>query len=200
MAPSAQASAVSARAADRYRPTAADLSGADAPREAQQACRLRSVCSSVNGTIGTNTRSIFCAPTCRCRHSKSCSIYQKRWPIEVDNFYVKQHLGLADFRVQSYEATEKWFAVVFLALAFLQWRLNHAPPKERWRSARRCRASTSLRTRAHPAGDGLSGGGAIDRLSSGLATFSVSTNVRQQKNQTRIAVVNAAVRIHIASR
>ena len=25
-------------------------------------------------------------------------IYQKRWPIEVDNFYVKQHLGLADFR------------------------------------------------------------------------------------------------------
>ena len=56
-------------------------------------------------------------------------IYQKRWPIEVDNFYVKQHLGLADFRVQSYEATEKWFAIVFLALVFLQWRLNHAPTK-----------------------------------------------------------------------
>jgi Transposase DDE domain len=61
-------------------------------------------------------------------------IYQKRWPIEVDNFYVKQHLGLADFRVQSYEATEKWFAVVFLALAFLQWRVNHAPAAERLRS------------------------------------------------------------------
>jgi hypothetical protein len=61
-------------------------------------------------------------------------IYQKRWPIEVDNFYVKQHLGLADFRVQSYEATEKWFAVVFLALAFLQWRLHHAPSKAPWRS------------------------------------------------------------------
>src|SRR5262249_496631 len=61
-------------------------------------------------------------------------IYQKRWPIEVDNFYVKQHLGLADFRVQSYEATEKWVAVVFGALAFLQWRLNHAPSKERVRS------------------------------------------------------------------
>jgi hypothetical protein len=58
------------------------------------------------------------------------STYQKRWPIEVDNFYVKQHLGLADFRVQSYEATEKWFAIVFLALAFLQWRLNHAHAKE----------------------------------------------------------------------
>jgi hypothetical protein len=62
------------------------------------------------------------------------SIYQKRWPVEVDNFYVKQHLGLADFRVQSYEATEKWFAVVFLALVFLQWRLNHAHAKEPWHS------------------------------------------------------------------
>ena len=61
-------------------------------------------------------------------------IYHKRWPMEVDNFYVKQPWGLADFRVQSYEATEKWFAVVFLALAFLQWRLNHAPSKVRWRS------------------------------------------------------------------
>lgn len=61
-------------------------------------------------------------------------IYQKRWPIEVDNFYVKQHLGLADFRVQSYEATEKWFAVVFLALVFLQWRVNHASAEERLRS------------------------------------------------------------------
>jgi len=63
---------------------------------------------------------------------QSLSIYQKRWPIEVDNFYVKQHLGLADFRVQSYEATEKWFAVVFLAFVFLQWRLNHASANESW--------------------------------------------------------------------
>ena len=65
---------------------------------------------------------------------QSLSIYQKRWPIEVDNFYVKQHWGLADFRVQSYEATEKWFAIVFLALVFLQWRLNHAHAKEPWHS------------------------------------------------------------------
>ena len=62
------------------------------------------------------------------------SIYQKRWPIEVDNFDVKQHLGLADFRVQSYEAIEKWFAVVFLALGFLQWRLNHERAQARWHS------------------------------------------------------------------
>ena len=60
-------------------------------------------------------------------------MYQQRWPIAVDNFYVKQHLGLADFRMQAYEATEKWFAVVFVALAFLQWCLNHAPAGTRWR-------------------------------------------------------------------
>ena len=56
--------------------------------------------------------------------------YQKRWAIEIDNFYVKQHLGLTDFRVQSFEATEKWFAIVYLAYVFLQWRLNHATPDQ----------------------------------------------------------------------
>jgi hypothetical protein len=62
------------------------------------------------------------------------SKYQKRWPIEVDNFYVKQLLGLGDFRVQSYEAVEKWFALVFLAYTFLQWRLNHASPEENFKT------------------------------------------------------------------
>jgi hypothetical protein len=61
------------------------------------------------------------------------SYYQKRWPIEVDNYYVKQLLGLGDFRVQSYEATEKWFAIIFLAYIYLQWRLNHAHPDERFK-------------------------------------------------------------------
>ncbi|MCA9417079.1 MAG: transposase, partial [Candidatus Omnitrophica bacterium] len=53
---------------------------------------------------------------------------------EVDNFYVKQHLGLADFRVQSFEATDKWFALVYLAYLFLQWRRNHAPPEQQLHS------------------------------------------------------------------
>jgi hypothetical protein len=61
-------------------------------------------------------------------------ISHKRWPIEVDNFSVKQHGGLADLRVPSSEATEKWCAVVCLALAWVQWRVNHAPAEERWRS------------------------------------------------------------------
>jgi hypothetical protein len=54
------------------------------------------------------------------------TIYQKRWPIEVDNFYLKQALGLGDFHVQSFEAVEKWYAIIFLALTYLQWRLNHS--------------------------------------------------------------------------
>jgi hypothetical protein len=62
------------------------------------------------------------------------SMYQKRWPIEVDNFSVKQQLGLADFRGQPYEAIEKWCAMVVLALAFLQWRLKHAAAEQQWSS------------------------------------------------------------------
>ena len=61
------------------------------------------------------------------------TFYKKRWPIEVDNYYVKQLLGLGDFRVQSYEAVEKWFAIIFLAYTFLQWRLNHKQPDERFK-------------------------------------------------------------------
>lgn len=57
--------------------------------------------------------------------------YSKRWAVEVDNFYVKQLLGLGDFRVQSVEAVQKWFAIVFLAYTYLQWRLNHAPTAQR---------------------------------------------------------------------
>jgi len=49
------------------------------------------------------------------------SYYQKRWPVEIDNFYLKEALGLGDFRLQSFEAIQKWFAVVVLALNYLQY-------------------------------------------------------------------------------
>lgn len=49
--------------------------------------------------------------------------YQDRWPTEVDNFYLKTRLGLADYQLQSFEAIEKFHAIVFLALAYLQYRL-----------------------------------------------------------------------------
>jgi Transposase DDE domain len=49
--------------------------------------------------------------------------YQGRWRCEVDNWYLKEQLGLADYRVHSLEAILKYHAVVFLSLAYLQWRL-----------------------------------------------------------------------------
>jgi len=49
--------------------------------------------------------------------------YQKRWPVEVDNTYLKIALGLGDFRQQSFEATQKWFAIVMLAINYLLYRM-----------------------------------------------------------------------------
>lgn len=49
--------------------------------------------------------------------------YGKRWSIEVEYWYLKQCLGLGDFRLQSYEAMQRWYAVVYLVLTFLQWQL-----------------------------------------------------------------------------
>jgi hypothetical protein len=44
-----------------------------------------------------------------------------RWPVEVDNIYLKQALGLGDFRLQSFEPIQKWFQVVLLSLKYLQY-------------------------------------------------------------------------------
>ena len=52
--------------------------------------------------------------------------YQKRWPVEVDNIYLKEGLGLGDFRLQRFEAAEKWFAVVVLAINYLQFQAAQA--------------------------------------------------------------------------
>ncbi|MFN2233573.1 MAG: transposase [Anaerolineales bacterium] len=49
--------------------------------------------------------------------------YQKRWSVEVDNLYLKNALGLGDFRLRSFEAIQKWFAVVMLAINYLQYRM-----------------------------------------------------------------------------
>ena len=48
------------------------------------------------------------------------------YTIEVDNWYLKEALGLGDFRLQSFEATQKWFAVVVLAMNYLQYQAAEA--------------------------------------------------------------------------
>ena len=50
-------------------------------------------------------------------------IYASRWGCETDNVYLKTRLGLGDFRVRSYEAVDKYVAVVQLTWAYVQWRL-----------------------------------------------------------------------------
>jgi hypothetical protein len=46
--------------------------------------------------------------------------YGARWRVEVENWYLKQTLGLGDFRVHPVEAIQKWYAEVFLVLSFLE--------------------------------------------------------------------------------
>jgi hypothetical protein len=48
--------------------------------------------------------------------------YQKRWAIETDYWQIKMHLGLGDYRLQSYEAMARWYSVVYLVLAYVYWR------------------------------------------------------------------------------
>ena len=47
--------------------------------------------------------------------------YQHRWSLEIEYWYLKHVLGLGDFRVQSGDTMKKWYSVVHLTLAFLQW-------------------------------------------------------------------------------
>jgi hypothetical protein len=50
--------------------------------------------------------------------------YRGRWSCEVVNFYVKTQLGLADFRVQSYEAVDKYMVVVLLTWVYVERRFE----------------------------------------------------------------------------
>lgn len=49
--------------------------------------------------------------------------YGGRWSCEVVNFYTKTQLGLADFRVRSYAAVERYVVAVHLAWAYVEERL-----------------------------------------------------------------------------
>ena len=51
--------------------------------------------------------------------------YGGRWSCEVVNFYVKTQLGLADFRVRSFEAVERYVVAVHLAWAYVERRFAH---------------------------------------------------------------------------
>jgi hypothetical protein len=50
--------------------------------------------------------------------------YSGRWSCEVGNFYLKTHLGLADFRVRAYQAVDKYMVVVLLTWAYVECRFE----------------------------------------------------------------------------
>lgn len=50
--------------------------------------------------------------------------YSGRWSCEVLNFYLKTQLGLADFRVRSYKAVDKYLVVVLLTWAYVERRFE----------------------------------------------------------------------------
>lgn len=57
-----------------------------------------------------------------CSAKQALQGYTWRWSCEVVNFYLKTQLGLTDFRVQSYEAVDKYMVVVQLAWAYVERR------------------------------------------------------------------------------
>ena len=57
-----------------------------------------------------------------CKTQAVLQGYTGRWSCEVVNFYLKTQLGLADFRVRSYEACDKYVVAVHLAWAYIERR------------------------------------------------------------------------------
>jgi len=89
--------------------------------------RLRGVPGSVRVVLsqrgpGVHTPKYFLCTDLTLYGQEILSRYQHRWGQEVDFWYVKQELGLGDFRLQSYEAIARWYAVVYLTLVYLYWR------------------------------------------------------------------------------
>jgi hypothetical protein len=65
----------------------------------------------------------MCTDLTRSAH-QALQGYQGRWSCEVLNFYLKTQLGLADFRVQAYEAVDKYLVVVLLTWAYVERRFQ----------------------------------------------------------------------------
>lgn len=66
--------------------------------------------------------SYFMSTDCHCSTKQVLQGYSWRWSCEVVNFYLKTQLGLADFRVHSYEAVDRYMVVVHLAWAYVEQR------------------------------------------------------------------------------
>lgn len=68
--------------------------------------------------------SYFMSTDISCSTKEVLQGYSWRWSCEVVNFYTKTQIGLADFRVRSYEAADKYMVVVLLAWAYVEQRFD----------------------------------------------------------------------------
>ena len=68
--------------------------------------------------------SYFMSTDLSCLTKQVLQGYSWRWSCEVVNFYAKTQLGLADFRVRSYEAVDRYMVVVLLAWAYVEQRFD----------------------------------------------------------------------------
>jgi len=77
-----------------------------------------------------------------CSAQQALQGYAWRWSCETVNFYLKTQVGLEDFRVQSYEAVDKYLVVVHLAWAYVEQRFT----QERSIQASPCGSARGVRT------------------------------------------------------
>jgi hypothetical protein len=109
--------------------------------DTQRAYLVRDLTGSLNDVSGTvrvfisrrhpNDRKprYFMSTDLSLSAQRALTWYQKRWPCEVANLYLKTRLGLGDFRLRSFEAIEKYHVTCWLALAFLEWRVATQPER-----------------------------------------------------------------------
>ncbi|MEE4235941.1 MAG: transposase [Anderseniella sp.] len=64
----------------------------------------------------------FASTDLSCSAKQALQGYAWRWSCEVVNFYLKTQLGLADFRVRSYEAADRYLVIVHLTWAYVEQR------------------------------------------------------------------------------
>jgi hypothetical protein len=57
-----------------------------------------------------------------CSAKQALQGYSWRWSCETVNFYLKTQTGLEDFRVQSFEAVDRYIVIVHLAWAYVEQR------------------------------------------------------------------------------
>ncbi len=72
--------------------------------------------------LGQKNPAYFATTRLDCKPQAALQGYVERWSCEVVNFYIKTQLGLADFRVWSYEAVDKYVVAVHLAWAYVERR------------------------------------------------------------------------------